>query len=135
MTDTGRPEVALIVPSHNRAALLEDCVMSLLEQDTQKRYEVVVIDDGSTDDTAERIGRLAERYPSLLRCISRPPSGLNASRNAGAAVTTADVLAFIDDDALVSNSYVDAVVAGSAKHPDIDCFGGRIRLKFHGPSP
>lgn len=133
--DPGQPEVALIVPSRNRAVLLEGCVRSLLEQDTQKRYEVVVVDDGSTDDTADRIGRLVERYPSLLRCVSRPPSGLNASRNAGAAVTTAEVLAFIDDDALASKSYVDAVAAGSARHPDVDCFGGRIRLKFDGSPP
>jgi GT2 family glycosyltransferase len=134
-TGTDRPEVALVVPSRNRAALLEDCVNSLIDQETDKRYEVVVVDDGSTDDTKQRITRLAERSPSILRYLPRPPSGLNASRNAGADATTADVLAFIDDDALAPTSYVDALVEGCAAYPDVECFGGRIKLKFDGPGP
>lgn len=135
MNTTDEPAVALIVPSHNRASLLEDCVSSLLEQETDHPYEVLVVDDGSTDDTKERVSRLMERYPSLLRYVERPPSGLNASRNAGAAATTAEVLAFIDDDALAPKSYVEALVEGAARYPDVDCFGGRIRLKLHGRQP
>lgn len=132
---TERPEgarsLACVIPSRNRSALLQDCVESLLVQETSAEYEIIVVDDGSTDDTRDRIERLAEQHPRLSY-LRRAPSGLNASRNAGWQATDADVLAFLDDDALAPQSYVDAVLDGVARHPDVDCFGGRIRLRLEG---
>jgi GT2 family glycosyltransferase len=128
------PVLSVVIPSHNRASLLEDCIRSFLEQQTDRPYEVIVIDDGSTDDTRERVTRLAATATNLSY-EARPASGLNASRNAGAARAKADLIAFIDDDALAPPSYVDALVEGAARHPEGDCFGGRIRLQLEGRVP
>ena len=130
-----QPELAVVVPSRNRARLLADCVGSLLRQDTDHPYEVLVVDDGSTDDTRARIEALVPGGQGRLRYVRQDPSGLNAARNTGFRNTSAPTLAFLDDDALAPETYVQAVVAGTAANPGVECFGGRIRLRLEGPVP
>jgi len=127
--------LAVIVPSRDRSDLLEACILSLLNQVTGADYEVIVVDDGSTDDTQERMNDLVKNHSERLSYLKQPPRGLNASRNTGYGATDADVLAFVDDDTIVPESYVDAIVEGVSRHPDIDCFGGRIRLRLEGKKP
>ena len=135
MDPVRQPELAVVVPSRNRAQLLADCVESLLRQDTDRRYEVLVVDDGSTDATPERIQALIPGSEDRLRYVRQAPSGLNAARNAGFRNTEAPTLAFLDDDALAPETYVQAVVEGTARNPGVDCFGGRIRLRLEGKVP
>lgn len=133
--NTGDPSVTIVVPTRNRAKLVVECVTSALAQSGDHTYEVVVVDDGSTDGTSDAIGELSSRNPDVIRTVSGPHQGLNAARNTGARAARAELIAFLDDDAIVPEDYVTAVIEGAQRHPDVHCFGGRVRTKYEGPLP
>lgn len=89
------PRIAVILPTYNRAAHVGEAIDSILAQETPPE-EVIVVDDGSTDDT---LGVLA-RYGSAIRVVAKANGGAASARNAGAAVATADWLTFLDSDDL-----------------------------------
>jgi len=86
------PRVSVVVCSYNGARTIADCLDGLLNLD-YRDYEVIVVDDGSTDATPA----IARRYG--VRVISGPNRGLSAARNIGLAAATGDIVAYIDDDA------------------------------------
>lgn len=87
------PLVSAVIPAYNAERFLEDAIRSVLEQ-TYEPIECVVVDDGSTDGTRKIAGALGGR----VRCVSRSRGGVSAARNAGAAATSGDYLAFLDAD-------------------------------------
>lgn len=91
------PSVSVIVPTYNRAALLEEAIASVLAQ-TFTDWELIVVDDGSTDATAAMLAKLDE---SRLRVVRVDHTGSPARvRNAGLAVARGKYVAFLDDDDL-----------------------------------
>src|SRR6187397_2844848 len=93
-------------------------------------HEVLVVDDGSTDATPEVAKRFGVR---LIRHDER--RSLNAARNTGLREARADLIAFVDDDVLVSPGWLDALAEGAERHPEADAFGGPIRARFEGRTP
>ncbi|GAN77658.1 glycosyltransferase family 2 protein [Acidisphaera rubrifaciens] len=87
--------VSVVVPSYNCAALLPRAVGSVLRQ-TMQDFELVIVDDGSTDETPDVIARY--RCERRIRCVVQGNRGLPAARNAGMAVSTAPYVAFLDAD-------------------------------------
>jgi glycosyltransferase involved in cell wall biosynthesis len=85
--------LGVVVPTHNRSALLERAIASILAQ-TRPADEVVVVDDGSTDETAA----VAARFGDAVTYLRRAKSGVAAARNAGVELVTAPFVAFLDDD-------------------------------------
>ncbi|MGL1862835.1 MAG: glycosyltransferase family 2 protein [Pseudodesulfovibrio sp.] len=89
--------VSVVIPTYNRAELLMDTISSVLEQ-THQHLEVLVIDDGSTDDTKEQVAALAN---PRIRYIKTENTGLPASaRNTGIAMAKGEFIAFLDSDDL-----------------------------------
>ena len=86
-------KIAVIIPTFNRCTLLARALDSVYAQ-TRLPDEVCVVDDGSTDDTAEFVQRC---YPQV-NYVYQPNSGVSAARNLGARTTSADWLAFLDSD-------------------------------------
>jgi glycosyltransferase involved in cell wall biosynthesis len=84
--------VSVVIPCYQQAHFLGGAIESVLAQ-TYPHYEIVVIDDGSTDNT----GEVAARYPGV-RCIRQENAGLSAARNAGIRHTNGDYLVFLDAD-------------------------------------
>lgn len=89
------PLVSVVIPTYNRAALVCEAVDSVLQQ-TYRNIEIIVIDDGSTDDTAASI----QRYGDRVRYSRRPNAGVNAARNLGIKQARGEFLALLDSDDL-----------------------------------
>jgi glycosyltransferase involved in cell wall biosynthesis len=101
--------VAAVVPTHDRGALLERALESVFAQ-TRPPDELIVVDDGSTDDTPERLRRLAPR----VRCIRQPNRGGAAARNLGARSAASEWIAFLDDDDVWAPDHLERVAAAIA---------------------
>jgi glycosyltransferase involved in cell wall biosynthesis len=93
------PEVSVVIPTRNRWALLARTLRSALDQ-VQVAHQVVVVDDGSTDETSARLAEIHEPRVQLVR--HERCRGQAAARNSGIAVAGAEWLAFLDDDDLWS---------------------------------
>jgi glycosyltransferase involved in cell wall biosynthesis len=86
------PLVSVIIPAFNRSWCLEEAVDSVLSQ-TYERYELIVVDDGSTDDTEKRLSQ----YENIT-VIAQPNRGVSAARNRGIKSSNGDLIAFLDSD-------------------------------------
>lgn len=115
-------KISVIIPVCNGGDCLGTAVASALGQ-TLADIEVIVVDDGSTDDTAAR----ADAYAAAdrrVRVLHRPHEGVSAARNAGLAVATGDYVAFLDaDDALMPGIYEKALEKAEAESCDVLQFG------------
>jgi glycosyltransferase involved in cell wall biosynthesis len=89
------PEVSVIIPTFNRAAMVLEAVESVLAQEGVD-LQLIVVDDGSTDDTPSRL----HRFGSAVQYHRQPRSGVSASRNRGVALSMAPLVAFLDSDDL-----------------------------------
>ncbi len=124
------PLVSVVIPTRNRASYLDVALASLVCQELDGSFELLVVDDSSRDATPAIVSRWG------VRCIrAARPGGLNAARNAGVGATTAELVAFLDDDVYAPPGWLQAVVDGVSRHPDADAFGGPIRARFEGRTP
>ena len=97
-TDSSQSEtlVSAIMPVRNRAGIIADAIRSVIGQ-THVRWELIVVDDGSTDNTADVVRGLAAADPRI-RLIEQAPSGVCAARNNGLEHSAGEYVAFIDSD-------------------------------------
>lgn len=92
-----QPTVSAVIPTHNRAAYLPRAIQSVLSQ-TRPVDEIVIADDGSTDDTESLIARMRSQYPKI-RYIRLPQNGgAQRARNAGIRAASGEWIAFLDSD-------------------------------------
>lgn len=125
-----RPMVSVVMPTHNRRNALLPTLHALAESDyPTERWEIVLVDDGSTDDTEPAVQEWVRESGAFLRYLRQENAGPAAARNRGAAAATGEILIFLDDDITVQPSFitdhVDALtahpnswVAGRITHPD-----------------
>ena len=92
--DFSRPAFTVVVPTHNREALLPRAVASVLPQSFSD-FELIVVDDGSTDGTLNLLHSVSD---PRLRVISQSRAGVSAARNAGLRAATGDAVTFLDSD-------------------------------------
>lgn len=100
-------DLSVIVPTHNRHDYLPALLESLTNQNyPADRWELVIIDDGSSDGTAEFLGSYAGSKPANMRVISQPQSGVATARNNGVLVAKGRAVLFLDDDMLATPTLV-----------------------------
>ena len=93
------PEVSVIIPTYNRRAMVREAIDSVLAQ-TAASFELIVVDDGSTDGTAEDLARLGAERAETVRIEHTANRGPAAARNRGGAIALAPLVAFLDSDDL-----------------------------------
>ncbi|MEO2064643.1 MAG: glycosyltransferase family 2 protein [Christiangramia sp.] len=106
-----KPLVSIIIPTYNRAHLIKQTLDSVLKQ-TYKKWECIIVDDGSEDDTAQLICRFSET-DSRIRYIKRSsnfPKGAASCRNIGLSVSTGEYIQFLDSDDIISPEKIGAQV-------------------------
>lgn len=108
------PTVSVITPTYNRAHLIRESIESVLKQ-TYTDFEHIVVDDGSTDDTAAVIQSI---HDPRLHYIKRPNGGVSAARNTGLAAATGEWVAFLDSDDLYLPERLALQMAKIAEVPD-----------------
>ena len=97
MSSSGTPSISVVIPTYNCASLLPRAIRSAYDQ-TLPPDEVVVVNDGSTDDTAEVLERLARELPANFVYENKPNGGEASGRNRGLELAKGDFVAFIDQD-------------------------------------
>jgi len=125
------------VPTRNRAESLNTCLAGLVGQDyPSDRYEVIVVDDGSHDDTRDVVEKAAARWSSPpVRYLFQSHRGANAARNTALEAASGDPVCFVDDDTAVPSGWLRALVTASRLHPSAGCLGGPIHLRLEATPP
>jgi glucosyl-dolichyl phosphate glucuronosyltransferase len=122
------PDVSVIIGTYNRCDVLRGAIESLSNQDSgDTQYEVIVVDNNSTDDTRTMVEDLRNKWGSnnLTYCFERT-QGVSHARNRGITVARGRVIAFTDDDITPTRNWVASVRRGFEKFPDADCIGGKV---------
>jgi glycosyltransferase involved in cell wall biosynthesis len=113
-----QPLVSVIVPAYNLETLLNRSVQSILQQ-TYHNLEVIIVDDGSTDQTSAVAQEFA-RLDSRVQLVQMPTNvGISRTRNAGLAAATGDFLAFADGDDWVEPNQIEWYMDQFAAHPEV----------------
>ena len=106
-----KPKVSIIICSRNRAAQLGRCLDSIDENEMlASGAELVLVDNGSTDDTHRIMERHAARVPYPVLVLQEPEAGLSRARNVGLDAATGDLLLFTDDDCYMDPGYIPLAV-------------------------
>jgi len=114
--------------------MLRDALQSLVDQADGSRYEVIVVDNNSTDDTADVVREFVSSYPNWsYLCEQR--QGLSYARNTGVARARAPIVAFTDDDVRVATDWVTQIVRALDAHPEVDFVGGKVYPRWDSPPP
>jgi len=119
--DAPRPLVSVVIPSYNYARFLGDAIESVVRQ-VYERVEIVVVDDGSTDDTARVVGS----YPAV-KYVRQENQGLAAARNTGIRHATGEYVVFLDADDRLLPTALAAGVESLRDHPEAAFTWGRFR--------
>lgn len=106
--------ISIIVPVYNVRDYLEKCLDSLIYQ-TLKQIEIILVDDGSTDDSLE-ICRKYQEKDSRITVISQKNGGLSAARNSGIEVAKGKYLMFVDSDDFVAKNYCKSALEGIKRY-------------------
>src|SRR5688500_10433784 len=121
-----QPDVSVILSTYNRADLLPRALEALLAQlPDSPTYEILVVDNNSTDETAEIIESFCERSP-VVQHLFEARQGVSYAHNTGVRHAQSDILAFTDDDLIPANDWVRSVKRAFDLNPDIDFLGGRV---------
>jgi glycosyltransferase involved in cell wall biosynthesis len=124
------PLISVIIPAYNAEAHLGECLSSVKHEASAFPHETIVVDDGSTDATAE-IARHAG-----VRCLTQRNSGPSAARNRGIAEARGEFIAFLDADDLWPVGKLEAQVRILREHPEVALiFGDCRQFDAKGPYP
>lgn len=121
----GSPLVSVIVPTYNHASYLPKAIHSCINQ-TYKNLEIIVIDDGSTDNTKEII----QEFRDKIIYISQDNRGVSAARNVGLEIATGDFITFLDADDYLTEDSIEVRLEVLLQHDDIGFVMGETYSKY-----
>lgn len=127
--------ISVIVCTRNRASQLRHVLNSFLYLNSPEgaTWEMLVVDNGSTDETPSVIDEFADRLP--VRRVWQPEPGLSNARNAGVAAAKGDYICWTDDDVEVDSEWLAAYARAFHRYPDGAIFGGVVEPVYEAPPP
>lgn len=131
-------KITFIICTYNRAGYLKDTLDSLLECEAPAvPVEILVVDNNSTDETADIVNRYEARATSniAIRYAEESKQGLSHARNRGVKEAEAEIVIFIDDDISATTGYLNSWLRFFEKNPKIEAAGGKIHVQFDDPRP
>ncbi len=132
----GRVSATVVVCTRDRAAHLRRCLDALDAQlPIAGDIEIVVVDNGSRDATAQLLDEWMAAAPGARRTVQHPTPGLSRARNAGVAAAHHDVVLFIDDDTIAPRGWVAAHIAAYERDPSVVAVGGPVVLAWPNGRP
>ncbi len=127
------PNISVIVCCYGGENTIEECLRSLLNQDLNRElFEVIIVDDGSKDKTSGIIKKfiksnLKEKH-NIFQYYRKTNEGLSIARNFGTEKSSAELVVFIDEDAIAYRNYLSTIVEYFNENRGINCVGGKIEL-------
>src|SRR5437867_2556724 len=121
------PCVSVVIPVYNGERYLADAIQSVLDQ-TYENFEVIVVDDGSTDESAA----VAKRFGEAIRYVHQANGGVSKARNTGIAEARGVYLAFLDQDDLWLPDKLSVQVAYLDSHPEVGAVYCQCEVKGKG---
>lgn len=128
-------EVSVVLSTYNRADRLPLALDTLLSQEANVAYEIIVVDNNSSDRTAEVVAKFVEASGGCLRYTFEPRQGLSYGRNTGISVARAPIIALCDDDVRVAADWIQQLKRAFDEHPEMDYVGGRVLPHWLEPPP
>ena len=126
--------VSIIVATYNRADLLDDCLAHMARQTFEQGDEMIVVDNGSTDETRSVVMAHAAGFPVPLLYFIEPRAGKSHALNAALAKAAGGILAFTDDDVNVATSWI-AEIRRAMSDPEVCITGGPVLPRWEQPPP
>lgn len=118
--------LSVVIGTYNRCHVLRGALESVLNQaDVHVPYEVIVVDNNSTDDTRNVVEKLRNRYDNLVYCFEST-QGVSHARNKGIEIARGSLIAFTDDDIRPEPNWVAGLFEGFRTFPEVDCIGGKV---------
>ncbi len=122
-------KLSVVIPTYNSAPLILRCLESLEQQTSRKaEFEVIVVDDGSTDDTVRVLQDYLRQTSLQLHVLHPPHAGPAQARNHGIAVSQSDWIAFLDADIVTGPDWVNRALELVENHPFVGGFEGCTRI-------
>lgn len=122
--------LTVLICTYNRAGALRTVLEGLAAQElpdsAPTEWEVLVVDNNSTDATREVVEAFAARHNPVTRYLFEGRQGKSHALNAGVRAARGDIIALTDDDVLVPNNWVASVVEAASRYPAVRAFGGRV---------
>ena len=100
-------KLSIVIPVYNVQNYIDDCVESIVEQNVNN-VEIILVDDGSTDQSGEKCDLWKEQY-SFIRVVHKENGGLSSARNAGIENAIGDYILFVDSDDKVEDGSLEAI--------------------------
>jgi len=127
--------VSVVVCTFNRAIFLRKCLASLLNQENAPPFEIIVVDNNSTDETATVVETIRRETIIPFQYIFLEEMGLSRARNAGIHAAQGALVAFIDDDAVADARWVQEIEKGFQRFPQAVAQGGAVAGDYEIPRP
>lgn len=121
-------KISIIIPVYNAEKTIRRCLESIIVSEYEE-YEVILIDDGSTDNSASIISEYASK-DSRFKMISQANAGPSSARNKGLSLSTGDIIVFVDSDDYIRNDYL-GLLARTFEEKNVDV----VFIEFHCVAP
>jgi glucosyl-dolichyl phosphate glucuronosyltransferase len=128
--------LSIVLPTYNRADEVHLAIGSALDQTADAElYELIVVDNASTDGTPDVLQRIVSAHPGRIRALRELRQGVSYARQAGIDAARGDIVAFFDDDVRVSQNWVETILKRFDETRGIDCVGGKVLPLWTSPPP